>query len=303
MTDIGPIKSTLPQTSVATTGKRSSKSVSQPQTEPQHSNSAQEREAAAVRITRLFHQAGVTTSKFSKLDEDTNKKLARRKQVQQSRKLSNLERILEKALEFSPEQSSDEQVDLDWFFSFVDLAENIFSTTMQEIWGKIFAVEVSKPGTFSLRTLQTLKQLTQRDAKIFQNAVSLTSRMKGENSPKILYGYYQKPNLMTFLGLSKGQQLNLAEYGLTYPNLLTLMDAGLIFNSEIESGELDPSKRSEWKCGAETYYLAPKKSGIMLNYYKFTATGAELSKLVSSIPNSQYLQALKYTLQGGFEVN
>ncbi|MCY7296551.1 TIGR03899 family protein [Alteromonas sp. a30] len=258
----------------------------------------------ATRITRLFHQAGVTTSKYTKLDEDVGKKLARRRHVKKARQLSNLEKILEKALELSIEQVSDESIDPDWFYSFIDLAENIFSETMQEIWGKIFAVEISKPGTFSLRTLQTLKQLTQRDARIFQNAVSLTTKMKGENSPKILIGYYRKPSFMTLLGLSrKSQQLNLAEHGLPYPDLLTLMDAGLIFNSEIESGELVPGRKNEWRSSGDTFQLAPRRSGLFLNYYKFTATGAELAKLVSSTPAPHYMEKLKLLLQNDFELS
>ena len=303
MTDISSVKVSLPQPTLEKSSRAKSTTPVRQHSEAPPKATVNERESSAARISRLFHHAGVATSKFSQLDEDINKKLARRKQVKQSRKLSNLENILDKALEFSPEQSSEEQVDLDWFYSFLDLAENIFSEAMQEIWGKIFAVEVSKPGTFSLRALQTLKQLTQRDAQIFQNAVSLSSRMKSEHSPKIIYGFYQKPNLLSFLGFTKAQQLNLAEFGLSYPDLLTLMDAGLIFNSEIESGELALGKRSEWRFNNETFHLSPRRSGIILNYYKFTSTGAELSKLVNPPHHDSYLDALKITLQGGFQVS
>lgn len=302
MSDIGPIKTSVPNQTVRKVEKKPLPTVPS-KIEEKQPKVQQVKENVAAKITRLFHQAGVRTSKYTKLDEDIGKKVARRKHVRQARKLSNLEKILEKALALSIEQVSDEQIDPDWFYAFIDLAENIFSETMQEIWGKIFAVEISKPGTFSLRTLQTLKQLTQRDAKIFQNAVSLTSRMKGENSPKIIYGYYQKPSFFTLFGLAKkSQQLNLAEYGLPYPDLLTLMDAGLIFSTEIESGELDPTKRNEWRFGGESFHIAPKRSGIILNYYKFTATGSELAKLVSAVPKHTYKEQIKLILEGGFEV-
>ncbi len=302
MTNIGPIKTTIPNQTVNKV-KKETLSPSPVKAEDKQPKVEFVKDSVSTRITRLFHQAGVTTSKRTKLDDDINKKLARRKQVKQARKLGNLEKILEKALDLSIEQTSEEHIDPDWFYSFVDLAENIFSETMQDIWGKIFAVEISKPGTFSLRTLQTLKQLTQRDAKIFQSAVGLTSKMKGENTPKIIFGYYQKASFFTMFGLAKkSQQLNLAQYGLPYPDLLTLMDAGLIFSTEIESGELDPTKRSEWRFGGESFHIAPKRSGIILNYYKFTSTGAELAKLVSSVPNISYKEQIKQVLNGGFEV-
>lgn len=304
MTNIGSVNTSVQSENIRKVDKKPTSKSANNTTEEQKAKPHDAAPPIASRITRLFHQAGVTSSKFTQLDEDAGKKLARRRHVKKARQLSNLEKILEKALELSIEQVSDEHIDPDWFYSFIDLAENIFSETMQEIWGKIFAVEISKPGTFSLRTLQTLKQLTQRDARIFQNAVSLTARMKGENSPKILIGYYRKPSFMTLLGLSrKSRQLNLAEYGLPYPDLLTLMDAGLIFNSEIESGELDTNKRNEWRINGETIQVAPRRSGLFLNYYKFTATGAELAKLVASSPHSQYQEKIKALLQSDFEIN
>lgn len=303
MSDIGSIKTNLPSQTVRKPEKRPITTDVTPVQEEKKTRQSTARDTVASRISRLFDQAGVTTSKYTKLDEDIGKKLLRRKRIKQTRKLENLEKILEKSLDLSIDQLAEDQIDPDWFYSFIDLAENIFSSTMQEIWGKIFAVEISKPGTFSLRTLQTLKQLTQRDAKIFQNAVGLTSRMKGENSPKILFGYYQKPSIFTLFQLSKNQQLNLAQFGLPYPDLLTLMDAGLIFGTEIESGEQNPKRKIEYRFGSDTFFLAPKRSGIFLNYYKFTATGAELAKLVNGVPNENYQQQIKVLLKGAFEVN
>ena len=255
-----------------------------------------------VRISHWFAQAGVKHSLEDEFERDLGKKAERRRAIKQQRKLQNLEKVLEKALEFCPDTETADNIDADWFFSFVDMAENIYSLTMKEIWGKIFAVEISTPGTFSIRTLKTLKELTQRDAKIFQLAVGLAARKKGEYSPKILYGYYQKPSFMSFLNLNKSHQLNLAEFGLAYPDMLSLMDAGLIYNSEIESGEMSPKSRTEWRIGNHTFHLAPKRSSLFLNYYKFTPTGAELSKLVSSEGSELYFEKLKSMLMSDFEV-
>ena len=116
------------------------------------------------------------------------------------------------------------------------------------------------------------------------------------------YGYYQKPGLLSFLKIQQQHQLNLAQYGLSYPDILALMDLGLIYSSEIESGEWDTASRTQWRCGNQIFHLAANRGGLALNYYKFTATGSELSKLVSGAPNAAYLEALKQTLSGGFEV-
>lgn len=258
--------------------------------------------SAESKITRWFNQAGVSTSRFSKIDSDQFKKLEKREQIKRVRKMENLERILERALDFSVDKTSHENIDADWFFSFIDMAENIYSAGMQDIWGKIFATEISKPGSFSVRSLKVLQEITQREANSFQVAVSLAAKRKGEYSPKVLYGYYRKPNILALLRLPKTHQLNLAEFGLPYPELLTLMDAGLIHSSEIESGEMNFNSTSEWRINSANLKLTAKHSGLYLNYYKFTPIGAELSKLVNVIPNEPYVEALSRVLREDFNV-
>ena len=70
----------------------------------------------------------------------------------------------------------------------------------------------------------------------------------------------------------KNHQLNLAEFGLAYPDILSLMDAGLIYNSEIESGNFQ-IRVAHWQYGNSPVTKAQQS---VLNYYKFTPTGAEL---------------------------
>lgn len=301
MTDIKGLPKTIPTFSSSATKNQVHKETPSQEAESVNAESVQANSVNS-KINRWFAQAGINSSKGQDFERDIGKKAERRRIIKQQRKLQNLENVLEKALEFCPDTDTPDNIDADWFFSFIDMAENIYSMTMQEIWGKIFAVEISSPGTFSIRTLRTLKELTQRDATIFQAAVGLAARKKGEYSPKILYGYYQKPSFISFLSLNKNHQLNLAEFGLAYPDMLSLMDAGLIYNSEIESGELSPKTRTEWRIGHHSLHLAPKRSSLFLNYYKFTPTGAELSKLVTSEGSELYFEKLKTMLAVDFEV-
>ena len=249
-----------------------------------------------------FSQVGVQGENSSLHTTSSSEKIKRNKEMLASRKLKNLENILGRALDFCLDDGKEEDLDPDWFFSFVKMAEEIFSPTMQELWGKIFAVETARPGSFSLKTLRVLKQLTQKDAQIFRHAVNLASRRKGESIPKLLLGYYQKTSIWSLFSSHKEHQLNMATFGLGYPDILSLMDLGLIHNSEIESGELPIGVPAEWRCAGQTLYLTANRTGTTLVYYKFTTTGAELCKLVTRKRQDTYVKSLRTTIGNAFDI-
>jgi len=260
------------------------------------------KQSSQKRILNWFSQAGVQGRDSTFKTSTSNEKIKRKKEMLAQRKLKNLENILGRALDFCLDGGKEEDLDPDWFFSFVKMAEEIFSPAMQDLWGKIFAVETARPGSFSLKTLSTLKQLTQKDAQTFRHAVNLASRRKGESTPKVLLGYYQKTSLWSMFRSHKEHQLNLAEFGLGYPDILSLMDLGLIHNSEIESGELPIEVAAEWRCAGHTLYLTAKRSGTTLVYYKFTTTGAELCKLLTRKSQENYVKSLRTTLENAFTI-
>ncbi|WP_340681144.1 TIGR03899 family protein [Paraglaciecola sp.] len=259
--------------------------------------------AGKDRVEKWFAQAGVYPNYAKRPSQSLDEKIFAKNILKERRKFSNLERILGKALNFCLEETQSDDLDPDWFFSFVNMAEDVYSAQMQEVWGKIFAVESSQPGSFSLNTLQTLKQLTQKDALIFRQAVNLASKRKGESVPKILLGYYRKKSIWSFFKSRSEHQLNLAHFSLSYPDLLALMNLGLIHHSEIETGELDNNQITEWRIAGHSVNFMPKHRGLTLVYFKFTTTGAELSKLINSQKQDAYVTALKQTLVQAFDIS
>jgi uncharacterized repeat protein (TIGR03899 family) len=260
------------------------------------------RQSSQKRIIDWFAQAGLQTNSSIFKTSTSNEKIKRKKDVLEQRKLINLEKIMGRALDFCLDDGNEEEIDPDWFFSFVKMSEEIFSPAMQELWGKIFAVETAKPGSFSLKTLGLLKQLTQKDAQIFRNAVNLASKRKSESSPKLLLGYYQKKNIWSFFSSHKNYRLNLAEFGLGYTDILSLIDLGLIHHGEIESGELPIGIPTQWRCAGQALDLIAKRAGTTLVYYKFTTTGAELCKLVTRKQQDVYVKSLRITLDSAFHI-
>ena len=254
------------------------------------------------RLYRWFAQVGIVESDEQSSNIELIKQTSRRDQILSLNKMKNLRSILDVAASVNIESDVQENVDPDWFFTFARLAEDIHSPAMQSLWGKIAAVEMSKPGSFSLRTLHLLTQLTQKDAKVFNRAASLASRKKSDATPKILVGFHQRPSFLSWLRNDAHQHINIAALGITYPDILSLIDMGLIFASEIETGELDPQRRETWRCGDISFDIAPKRVGTALAYYKFTSVGSELYRLAAKQVNEDYIDALLTTLAKAFEV-
>ena len=254
-------------------------------------------------IQTWFAKAGISPTMTMSDAKGRHQSIERRRQIQASHKIGNLQSILTMAMSVSVQEQPADNLDPDWFFTFIDMAENVYSPAMQELWGKIFAVEVGRPGSFSIRTLETLKALTQKDAKLFTKASSLASRRQTDAIPKIIVGYHQRKGFLSLLRPPGFTQLNLSKYGLSYPDILALIDMKLIYASEIESAELDPSKRSLWKCGSSNFNLSAKRQGIALVYYKFTSVGAELFRLSSKSTPAEYLEGLKQTLEPAFHID
>jgi len=255
------------------------------------------------KILSWFSRVGISPSMTSVDPKTQRHALERRKQIIELQKAANLQAVLNIALNVTIAESDSDALDPDWFFAFSSMAEEIHSPAMQELWGKIFAVEVSKPGSFSLRSLQLLKSLTHRDAKMFAKAISMASRRPHDTVPRILVGFHKKKKLLSFFKRPVPEQLNLASVGLSYPDLLALQDMKLLYASEIESGEYTEGQQTNWRCGKEHFSLESKSTGVALVYYKFTAVGAELYKLVARHENHAYIAALKNVLSSEFIVS
>ncbi|WP_158965497.1 TIGR03899 family protein [Paraglaciecola sp. L3A3] len=289
------VKSQIPSSLDKTKNKSASAS---------HKNAAQlSNQSNQNRISQWFAQVGVQTGYSVEYNLTLNQKAKLKAQMLARRKFENLQNILGKALDFCLDDGHGELIDPDWFFSFVNMAEEIYSPAMQQLWGKIFAVETATPGSFSLKTLEVLKQLTHKDALIFKQAVNLASKRKGEASPKLLLGFTQRAGVWSLFSKNKTLQVNLAEFGLGYPDLLSLMDLGLLHQSEIESAEIVINIPEQWYCAGHGINLQAKKTGTTLIYYKFTNIGAELFKLVTRKKQVEYVNALKGALTHSFSIN
>lgn len=127
----------------------------------------------------------------------------------------------EAELENDTQTPPDESIDNDWLFRWRDCASQVSSDELQTLWGKILAGEIKAPGSYSLRTLEFLKNLSQSEAAAI---TKLSQFVINEHM------IFKDPDLLSNEGISFDFLLNME-------NLGVISGAGLNLHTTWESTE------------------------------------------------------------------
>lgn len=228
-------------------------------------------------IPILYSKEDITmdTTDFQEFAERTQKRLA----FQELTKQKNIEAVIDVAYsELDHEQAvTDEPVDHDWIIRFFNSVEDISNEQMQWIWGKLLAGEIKHPGTFSLRTLNILKNLTQNEAILFKEIVPYILQCKGD----------QEGSFDDYFLMNGTRDYLTKKYKIPFAQILKLSEAGLISdNGQIQIAfEVGPGK-TELIRGAkkaiEIMNMSDESFEIYHSAYVLTETGKELISIIES---------------------
>lgn len=213
----------------------------------------------------------------------------------------NLERVLLLTQDMLSDQVSPEEVDADWFQHFCLLVQDISAQPMQKLWARILASELCQPGRFSLKTLNILRQMTYRDAQALQVAASLACRLNGQQPEQIFFAYTQQASIWRWLRGKHRGALHLSQHHLNYPDILNLIELGILHQTEIETGALGLQQELAFFTNKATLLGRVKVADVALHYYKFTVSGGELLSLLNMTPEPAYWQALEALLEDVIE--
>ncbi|MGK0273502.1 MAG: putative repeat protein (TIGR03899 family) [Cocleimonas sp.] len=228
---------------------------------------------------------------------------SRRERLASLRKQKNIETIMEKTFAFCADKSIDKRTDLDWFNHYITLAENVSNKTMQDLWAKILAGELSRHGSYSLKALKVFREMSIVDAKLLAKACSLAVKDKSKKNIRIISGAYQQPGLFNFFNKNRQSYINLSHFGLNYADILSLADNHLLYQQESESSMMAIGETHNFNYNGLPLKLNSKKPNIALQFYKFTPIGAELAHLISDKPNDEFFTTLKQQLSHHFEID
>lgn len=170
---------------------------------------------------------------------------------------------------------SDEKIDEDWITRFFNTVENINNEKMQYLWAKILAGEIKQPNTYSLRTLDLLKNLSFKEAELFSKIGELA--LKSRNNTFIL-----------------SDTTILRKCNINFADLILLQDLDLIHSKELEFSfqKQEESLLEHIIYGNEVIQVESNEATpkISLQIYLFTTIGKELLELVKPSINMDYLQ-------------
>lgn len=139
---------------------------------------------------------------------------------QEMKKQQNIESVVANAYTALENVTSvsETPVDVDWVSEFFNAVANVSSEQMQQLWGKLLAGEIKQPGSFSLRTLETLKKLSQKEAHIFEEISPFVLKCKGDRE-----GSYFDFFLMRDMDGNL-----LPRYGMAFNKIMMLCEAGIL---------------------------------------------------------------------------
>ena len=221
----------------------------------------------------VYDSTGVSidTSDFEQILKRASSRLA----YQEITKQQNIEAVVDNAYEEleNVENVSSEPVSRDWMFRFFNSVENISDKDMQTIWGHILAGEIKQPDTYSFRTLEKLKNMTQKEAKNFQMVSSLALQTGGRK----------------FI-LSEDSILN--KHGVYFSHILELEECGLMMTQSLSLEIAVSAKESYIIYNSGLLGLISgkedQKQTFSILVYVFTESGSQLIEAIHPEMNSQY---------------
>jgi hypothetical protein len=211
--------------------------------------------------------------------QEVEARAVERLRKRESRRQRNIESITIKALEAlpPPDQVAEQPVSEDWTTRFFEECQDISDEQMQQIWARIMAGEVARPGSFSPRTLGIVRDLTKQDATHFANLCRFVWVIPGAGFAAVIHDH-ERPEI--------------AEADINFVRLMHLTSIGLIeFNNVIGFKIKTPLRQITVSyCGRihQLKSVDDKERIFDLGQVLFTAVGRELAKVANASGNEHY---------------
>jgi uncharacterized repeat protein (TIGR03899 family) len=242
-----------------------------------------EADAKAYEIEIIERAKSKALAEGKEIDADTYDRIQERILHKETKRQNNIDNVSQIAAnQLSQEQTvSSEPVNEDWTTRFFNIVEDVADEEMQNLWGRILAGEVKQPQSYSLRTLELLKNLNKRDAECFMKFANLAFTSNG----------------VSFILNFKNEKLLEEKYKLNFGDRLLLEELGLITANDLQF-KLQATKENPGQAVftiSNVCIVVDRKKEMpeqSLPVLVFTKIGQELLQLIKQEPELDYLQLL-----------
>ena len=168
-------------------------------------------------------------------------------------------------------------VNQDWSSRFFNIVEDVSEDIMQNLWGKILSGEVKQPGSFSLRTLELLKNLTKSEAELFLKIAQYA--IVARNDFAFILDVGSAANREGIYKLTYMEEILLEELGLLNPTVIDFV---------VEVGNY----RTEFFYHSKILSVVRENANLELKIpiVRFTTIGSELINLINQNYNDEYVK-------------
>lgn len=207
---------------------------------------------------------------------------------QESKKQLNIENVTAFAADQLKHESpvTDEPLDEDWTTRFFRIAEDISTEEMQALWGKILAGEIKQPKSYSLRTLELIRNLSKTEADIFMKVANFAVKSGKSN---FLFKGGDEQTLRKKFNISYGDTALLTEIGLLQPGTFVSYQ---MFEHPNDSQHVFTSGNI-----VMIVKIKAKTPTIQMPVEVFSNAGNELLKLICSKPPMDYLATIANSIK------
>ncbi len=221
----------------------------------------------------------VDTSNYEELARRAGSRLA----YQEIAKQENIEAVVDCAYQelLGKSSTNGENVSRDWMTRFINSVEDISSENMQKLWGKILAGEILEPSTFSYKTLECMRNLSKKDAELFERLCKIV---------------IEDSFIISDLNILKN-------WGFTYNDILSMDECGLINSSGIIRRGKKISHQNFIIIDFGEYLLMGKAKEaesideLAIEHFSLTKAGREISSIIEAECPFDYIKEVSENIK------
>lgn len=207
---------------------------------------------------------------------------------QEAKRQFNIENVTAIAAEELKDEPpiTDEPLDEDWTTRFFRIVEDVSNEEMQALWGRILAGEIKQPNSYSLRTLDLIRNLSKTEAEVFMKVAKFAIMVNNQN----------------FLFKGKNEKLLSEKYDISYSDTALLTEIGLIqpgtfVNFQIAQASVEQQKIFIAGNMIVIVKIQPNTPMISMPVDVFSTAGNELLKLIKSDPPFEYVEVIAKSIK------